>query len=306
VNRKGLPIDKDGKVIDASNPGMEIFKDANGDGDNFDDSFLRDTRIRPRGNPGNIVNIGRYSVVVPPGTRGPVAVTSTVYYQTFEAIAALKFLGNLADTNGNFVLEPCVLGSLCDGRKPRTEPAVVEGAPPVPMAVRNWVININGAPTDRAPLQISTYPLPEAEQVYQDVVVKAFFSKPVFGVNAGTFTLTDSHGNRVPAWVDQIGDGTWGLFANQVLLKGGEKYTARLKAGIADAGRNRTTQDVVWKFTIAEIPSGGTGDTSIPIGFSSESTASRSNAFRVARLMPKKMTPKEPGNMVRTLAVGNH
>ena len=39
----------------------------------------------------------------------------------------------MADTNGNFVLEPCVLGGLCDGRVPHTEPAVVEGAPPVPM-----------------------------------------------------------------------------------------------------------------------------------------------------------------------------
>jgi len=69
--------------------------------------------------------------VIPPGTRGPVAVTTAVYYQSVEAIVASKFLGNMTDTNNNMVLEPCVLGGRCDGRKPRTEPAVVEGAPPV-------------------------------------------------------------------------------------------------------------------------------------------------------------------------------
>ncbi len=58
---------------------------------------------------------------------------------------AAKFLGNMVDTNNNFVLEPCVLGGLCDGRTPKTEPAVVEGAPPVPMVVRNFVIAIDGA-----------------------------------------------------------------------------------------------------------------------------------------------------------------
>ena len=52
------------------------------------------------------------------------AVTAAVYYQSIEAVVALHFLGNMADTNNNFVLEPCVLGGLCDGRKPATEPAV--------------------------------------------------------------------------------------------------------------------------------------------------------------------------------------
>jgi hypothetical protein len=45
------------------------------------------------------VNLNRYSVVIPAGTAGPVAVTAAVYYQSFEAIVAKKFLGNLADTD---------------------------------------------------------------------------------------------------------------------------------------------------------------------------------------------------------------
>ena len=60
--------------------------------------------------------------MIPPGTRGPIAVSAAVYYQSVEAIVAKKFLGNLADTNTNFVLEPCVLGGLCDGRVPHASP----------------------------------------------------------------------------------------------------------------------------------------------------------------------------------------
>ena len=41
------------------------------------------------------------------------AVTAAVDYQSFEAVVADKFLGNMVDDNGNFVLEPCVLGGLC-------------------------------------------------------------------------------------------------------------------------------------------------------------------------------------------------
>ena len=79
-------------------------------------------------------------MVVPAGTGGPVAVSAAVYYQSVEAMVALKFLGNLADTDHDFLLEPCVLGGACDGRAAQGEPAVVEGSPPVPMEVRSRVI----------------------------------------------------------------------------------------------------------------------------------------------------------------------
>ncbi len=267
VNSQGMPIDANGKVIDRNNSlALPVFEDKNGNGDLFDDSYLRDSRIAPRGNPGNVVNIDRYSVVVPAGTRGPIAVSAAVYYQSVEGMVAIHFLGNMADTNNNFILEPCVLGGLCDGRHPNTEPAVVEGAPPVPMVVKNWVITVDGA-ADKTPLRVGTYPMPNATQVYQDAVVKATFSKPVRGVNAQTFILTDSKGTQVPAWVDQIGDGTWGLFPNPVLLKGGETYTARLKSGICDQFNNCTRGDMIWKFTVSKDPNQGYGDSTIPMGF---------------------------------------
>jgi hypothetical protein len=68
------------------------------------------------------VHLGRYAGVISPGTGGPVAVT-TIYYPSFEAVVAKKLLGNLADTDLDGTLEPCVLQGACDGRQPTVEPA---------------------------------------------------------------------------------------------------------------------------------------------------------------------------------------
>ena len=103
------------------------------------------------------MHLDRYAVVIPPGTAGPVAVTAAVYYQSFEAVVAQKLLGNLADTDLDGTLEPCVLKGACDGRQPTVEPAVVEGAPPVPMQVVNWVMPITGTP-DTTPPTATPYP----------------------------------------------------------------------------------------------------------------------------------------------------
>jgi len=268
TNKEGMPIDEEGKVIDRNNStALPRFKDNDGNGDLFDDSFLRDTRFKPRGRPEYEKRINRYEVVVPSGTSGPVAVSATVYYQSVEAVVALHFLGNMADTNQNFILEPCVLGGLCDGRKPSTEPPVVEGAPPVPMAVSNWVISIDGAPQGRNALRVATYPLPDTSAAYQDTVVKVFFSAPVRGIDNRSFVLIDSRGAQVPARIDQIGNGTWGLFPDSVVLQPGKTYTARLKGGICDLSGNCIQQDTVWKFTVSKEPSQAFGDTSIPAGF---------------------------------------
>src|ERR1051326_6224933 len=52
ANKNGLPVDKDGRVIDRNNStALPQFKDLNDNGDFFDDSFLRDTRFKPRGRP---------------------------------------------------------------------------------------------------------------------------------------------------------------------------------------------------------------------------------------------------------------
>jgi hypothetical protein len=270
TNADGLPIDKNGKVIDRQNPlGEPIFRDLNGNGDLFDDAYLRDTRLRPMPHAGATLMLDRYSVVIPPGTRGPVAVSAAVYYQSIEAIVAKKFLGNLADTNTNFVLEPCVLGGRCDGRRPSVEPAVVEGAPPVPMEVRNWVIRVQGAAaTGAAPALVATYPPAGATDVFVDVVPKATFSEPVTRVDAGTFSLVDSDGSVVPVSVHQIGDGTWGLFPDQIFLRPGATYTVRVAAGVCGVEKC-TARPVTWKFTVASQRGNGVGDTTIPPGFSS-------------------------------------
>jgi hypothetical protein len=273
TNGNGLPIDENGRVVDQSNPSaLPQFRDLNGNGDSFDDSYLKDTRLRPMPLPAATAKVDRYSIVIPPGTKGPIAVTAAVYYQTVEAVVALKFLGNLADTNLNSVLEPCVLGGLCDGRISSTEPAVVEGAPPVPMAVRNWVMSITGAHPEPLRLHAATYPLPGATDVYQDVVPKVFFSAPVSGVNAETFTLVDPQGRQVPASVDQIADGTWALFPNQVLLDGGQTYTARLRGRVCGAVGPCVNENRSWRFTLVATRGAGAGDTGIPVGFSLPNT----------------------------------
>ena len=271
TNDQGLPIDAQGKVIDAShNPtGLEQFADRDGDGEVFDDSFLVDSRLRPLPHAGATRKTDRYSVVIPAGTRGPIAVSVAVYYQSMEAIVGQKFLGNMTDTNNNMVLEPCVLGGRCDGRKPQTEPAVVEGAPPVPMAVRNFTIAINGIQPDASPPRLGVYPVPGAKRAHLDTVAKVFFSRPVTGVTSTTFTLTDASGAVLPAWVDQIGDGVWGLFPNQIQLKPGATYTAHLAAGICDATiATSCTQDgAEWSFTVAADAESSDGNTGLPIGF---------------------------------------
>jgi hypothetical protein len=268
VDRQGLPIDRQGRAITAANPGgLPQFRDLDGDGDLFDDAFLRDTRLRPLPHAGATETVDRYAVVVPPDAVGPIAVSAAVYYQSVEAIVASKFLGNMVDSDNDFLLEPCVLGGACDGRTPTSEPAVVEGAPPVPMIVRNVVAPVAGHRSAPRPLAGRTYPANGADRVYQDAVVKVFFATPVRGVDARTFTLADASGAPVPADVDQIGPGAWGLFPHQVLLRPGASYTARLAAGVCDFAAACTKDDVVWTFRVASDPDEASGDTGVPAGF---------------------------------------
>ncbi|HEX6739587.1 MAG TPA: hypothetical protein VF310_15010, partial [Vicinamibacteria bacterium] len=162
VDGQGRAVDRDGRVIDRSHPqGLPQYQDQDGDGDVHDDSFLSDTRLDPLPRPGARLSLDRYSVVIPSDALGPVAVTAAVYYQSVEAVAAQKLLGNLADTDLDFRLEPCVLGGLCDERTPASEPAAVEGSPPVPMAVRSALIGLgDAAPADAStPPTASAYPL---------------------------------------------------------------------------------------------------------------------------------------------------
>jgi hypothetical protein len=94
-----------------------------------------------------------------------------------------------------------------------------------------------------------------------------FLSRPVSGVDARSFTLRDSHGAPVPAAVDQIGPGVWGLFPDSITLKPGERYTARLRQGVCTASQNCTSKDVIWDFAVSADNDRATGDTSLPAAF---------------------------------------
>ena len=162
-------------------------------------------------------------------------------------------------------LEPCIREGARDGCQPTVEPAVVEGAPPVPMRGATSVIPLTQT-ADTTPPTATPYPQTGAINVYEDVVVKVVFSEPVTGVDATTVILTDAQGTAVPASVAQIGDYTWGLFPHQVFLTRGETYTARVAASVCDYAKNCLGQDLTWRFTITDTPGGGQGDTSIPLG----------------------------------------
>src|SRR5262249_22257442 len=99
------------------------------------------------------------------------------------------------------------------------------------------------------------------------VVPKVSFSEPVAQLESNTFTLADSAGNPIPAWVDQIGDGTWALFAHSVFLTAGETYSARLSAGICSYSGICTKKSIAWSFKISSRRGQSLEDTSVPLGF---------------------------------------
>jgi hypothetical protein len=140
------------------------------------------------------------------------------------------------------------------------------------MEVRSRVIDIQGRALDTTPPTARSYPAAGAAGVSPDVVVKAFFSKPVEGVDPSTFILTDDSGAAVPGFVDQIGDGTWGFFPHQVFLSPKRTYTAHLRAGICDLHHNCTRRELTWSFTTGETAGEGTGDTRAAVGFPASGT----------------------------------
>jgi len=285
VSDAGLPIDKNGKVINRANPlGIPQFRDLDGDGDVFDDSFLVDNRLRPLPNAAATLRLDRYSVVIPADAVGPISVTSAVYYQSMEAIVAKKFGGNLADLDMDHTLEPCVLKGPCDGRVPKLEPAVVEGAPPVPIRVKTSTIRLKGQ-SDTQPPRIAVYPDPGQPVAYRDTVPKITTSEPIAPLDEQSFTLRDASGAAVPAKLAQIDDLSWALFPNRVFLEENKTYTARVNA-VCDQSYNCTTQPFEWSFTIASSPAVARGDTRPPPRPSSALTIPTVSAAQPQRTVP--------------------
>jgi hypothetical protein len=264
VNEQKFPIDQSGQVIDRNNPlGVPRFRDTDHDSDSYDDAFLLDTRLSPLPHKGATLKLDRYSVVVPNDVAGPVAVVSAVYYQSMEAVVAKKFMGNLADTDLDHTLEPCVLGGACDGRTPHREPAVVEGAPPVPVRVVSRTVNVRGR-TDTSAPTANVYPSQNQRNTYRDLVPKVTFSEPVAPIDADSFTLSDAAGARVPAHVAQIDDFTWALFPDRVFLEPGRSYHARIADPVCDLNDNCAHRGLVWEFSVAPAGEHAEGDTRSP------------------------------------------
>jgi hypothetical protein len=88
----------------------------------------------------------------------------------------------------------------------------------------------------------------------------------VTGVDRTSFILETASGERLTAAVDQIGDGTWGLFPDRIFLQPGETYVARLGDGICDPAGN-CLEATVWQFRVQEANEPGAGDSGIPLGF---------------------------------------
>jgi hypothetical protein len=264
LNATGVPIDAENKPIDAKNPlGLPRFKDLDHDGDLYDDAYLVDTRLRPLPNAGATLALDRYSVVIPHDVVGPIAVVGAVYYQSMEAVVAKKFMGNMADLDLDHKLEPCVLGGACDGRTPQREPAVVEGAPPVPVRVQSKIVNVEGH-TDTSAPTANVYPTPNHRNAYRDVIPKVTFAEPVKGIDASSFTLEDSTGARVAAHVAQIDDFTWALFPDAVFLERGKTYHARVSDPVCDLNDNCVHRNLSWEFSVAPVDDYATGDTRSP------------------------------------------
>jgi hypothetical protein len=129
------------------------------------------------------------------------------------------------------------------------------------------VIAVDGAAKDQTPPRVTAYQTPSADKVYGDAVAKVAFSEPVRGVDALTFTLTDASGAVVPAAVDQIGPGTYGLFPGRIQLEPNATYTAHLAAGVCDMAGNCTPQELTWSFKVAPDAEQATGNTAIPYAF---------------------------------------
>jgi hypothetical protein len=264
VDARGLPLDQNGRVIDRSNPfGLPHFRDLDRDGDLYDDSFLIDNRLRPLPHPGARLSLDRYSVLVPEGTAGPISVVAAVYYQSMEAVVAKKFLGNLADTDEDHVLEPCVLRGPCDGRVPTSEPAVVEGSAPVPMEVVNAIINVEGH-ADRTAPNVALYPDGPRAGVHADIVPKVSASEPVTGIDEQSFRVLDARGMELPGAVDLIDDYTFAFFPDRVLLAPGETYQAILNGSVCDLNRNCVHRELRSSFTVSTDPRANGGDTRAP------------------------------------------
>ena len=220
------------------------------------------TRARP-------LTIDRYAVEIPAGTAGPIAVTAAVYYQSVEAIVAQQ----VPRQHGRHQrqLRPRAL-------RPRR---ALRRAHPAHRAGRRRG-RAAGA-DDRAQLgdRASTAPPPTARRRGRDLPARRARATSTRtssrrcpspsrsrGVDARTFTLTDATGAPVPAAVDQIGPGTFGLFPHRVLLEAGRDVHRAPRRRHRRRRRQPARRKIgAGRFTIAADAEHATGNTAVPAAF---------------------------------------
>ncbi len=270
TDERGLPVDALGRVIDARlNPnGLPQFRDLDGDGDFFDDSYLRDTRLAPMPLAGSALRARPLRRSGPAGDARPGRGERGRLLPVARGHRRRQVPG-----------QP-------DRHRRRPDPGVVRPGRtvrrPAPAGRASRRRGLSAGPDGRAQpdhpdpgrgpgsrprLAWPSIRRPTSPRAHQDAVVKVFFSEPVTGVDAASFTLTDARGRAVPARVDPIGDGAWGLFPDSILLAPAARYTAHLAPGICDAAGNCTREPTAWTFTTATDPDSGEGDTGVPPGF---------------------------------------
>ena len=135
--------------------------------------------------------LDRYAVVIPADVAGPGGGDGGGLLPVGRGDRGARSSSATSPTpTSTSAWSPACSAARCDGRTPGVEPAVVEGAPPVPMEVRNWLIHVGaqahrcrtgraGCDGHRRAVRASTLTYPAAERdraCYRDAVVKATFS----------------------------------------------------------------------------------------------------------------------------------
>jgi hypothetical protein len=117
---------------------------------------------------------------------------------------------------------------------------------------------------DRTPPELEIYPPHFEASAHRDVIPKLTLSEPGTGVDEKTFTLKEASGKPVHASVALIGDTTFALFPDQVLLAPSQTYIAEFAGPLCDLNDNCVNRRLSWSFTVTSADRRGSGDTRPP------------------------------------------
>jgi Ca2+-binding RTX toxin-like protein/methionine-rich copper-binding protein CopC len=133
-----------------------------------------------------------------------------------------------------------------------------------PLTSMTWNFTTRAAGDTVAPTVVAVTPVDGSAAVRASTNVTAQFSETVTGVDATSFTLTNTGTNAsVAANVRQsTATGEWVLDPNRNLANG--TYRAQLSTAITDTAVNPLAAAVTWNFTVGTGATPGTPDTTAP------------------------------------------